>query len=82
MIAALIALIGTIVGALIRDLSRRIDRVGDRMDRLNRAVELAARIDLLRLMGSPNVSDAVKRQIEPLLREIDGAELTRNGRSG
>ncbi len=38
--------------------------------------------DLLRLMGSPNVSDAVKRQIEPLLREIDGAELTRNGRSG
>ena len=42
----------------------------ERIERLTRAVELAARADLLRLIGSPQVSNEVKDQARHIVEEI------------
>lgn len=47
----------------------------DRLDRLSRAIELSARVDLLRLIGSPEIRSDVKQQAKGLIQEIhDAAE--------
>ena len=98
--AALIALVASIVGWLLRDLSRkldalpghvvdalrgfataersvamadvnrRFDELDVRIERLTRGQELAARVELLRLLSAPEVAAQVKRQAETLLRDM------------
>lgn len=99
---ALIALLGSIVGWLLRDFSRRLDglparvaealsptlvlaresamtqvgkrfdNIDDRLERSTRAIELSARVELLRIMSQPDASPRVKQEVEGLLREING----------
>jgi hypothetical protein len=51
---------------------KRFDDIDDRLERTTRAIELSARVELLRIMSQPDASPKVKQEVEGLLREING----------
>lgn len=66
--------IGVMFGGLIWFIGRRLLRLEEAIDRLNRG-------DLLRLIASPHVTDEVKERVTGLLQEINVAENLRKART-
>lgn len=62
--------VGLMLGGVIWFIGRRLLRLEEAMDRLNRG-------DLLRLIASPHVAPEVKEKVSDLLKEVTTAEDSR-----
>jgi hypothetical protein len=58
------------VNQLDRVVREAANSTDDRLERLTKAVELAARADLLRLIGAPDIRPEVKEQARQIVEEI------------
>lgn len=61
-------------------LIHRIDRYEGELRSIQDAMDRSARVDLLRLVASPHVTEEIKESASEMLVEIEGAEKERSAR--